>query len=78
MRVFDRAALPDKRWCCCAVLCCVHSAPTMRIQDPAEKVKARAELVTGALGDKLKLLSKLVVRFTLLDHLGLRPLITSP
>jgi hypothetical protein len=33
----------------------------MRIQDPAEKVKARQELVTGALGDKLKLLSKLLV-----------------
>lgn len=35
-------------------------APTMRIQDADEKVKARKELVTGALGDKLKLLTKLV------------------
>jgi glutathione S-transferase len=35
-------------------------APTMRIQDADEKIKARQELVTGALADKLKLLTKLV------------------
>jgi hypothetical protein len=34
----------------------------MRIQDADEKIKARQELVTGALADKLKLLTKLVVR----------------
>lgn len=34
----------------------------MRMQDPDEKIKARQALVTGALADKLKLLSKLVVR----------------
>jgi hypothetical protein len=33
----------------------------MRIQDADEKVKAREALVTGGLGDKLKLLSKLLV-----------------
>lgn len=33
----------------------------MRIQDPEEKLKARQDLVAGALGDKLKHLSKLVV-----------------
>lgn len=33
----------------------------MRIQDADEKIKARQALVTGGLGDKLKLLNKLVV-----------------
>lgn len=34
--------------------------PSFKIQDAEEKAKARQELVAGALGDKLKLLSKLV------------------
>jgi hypothetical protein len=42
--------------------------PTMRIQDPAEKIKARQELVTGALGDKLKLLSKQLVSRVMSQH----------
>jgi len=39
----------------------VSSYPSFKIQDAEEKAKARQELVAGALGDKLKLLSKLVV-----------------
>eukprot|EP00775_Hariotina_reticulata_P005347 gene5347-5583_t len=34
--------------------------PTFRIKDPEEKLKARQELVSGTLADKLKLLSKLI------------------
>lgn len=34
--------------------------PSFKIQDPAEKAKAREELLAGALGDKLKLMTKLV------------------
>lgn len=36
--------------------------PSFRIQDAEEKIKARQELVKGALADKLNLLVKLVVR----------------
>jgi hypothetical protein len=35
--------------------------PSFKIKDPEEKVKARQELLAGALADKLKLLSKTVV-----------------
>jgi hypothetical protein len=48
---------------CCALLC---SYPSFKIQDPAEKARARQDLLAGALGDKLKLLSKLVVSLCLL------------
>jgi hypothetical protein len=37
---------------------CVPSYPTFKIQDADEKIKARQEIVKGALADKLTLLSK--------------------
>jgi hypothetical protein len=44
-------------------------APTFRIKDPEEQIKARQELLEGALKDKLDLLSKLVVsRLCVLVH----------
>jgi hypothetical protein len=59
---------PPRSCCCCPSLPCVATRPTsnlsypsFRIQDPEAKIKARQELVAGALGDKLKLLTKLVV-----------------
>lgn len=53
------AALADQAYFFCED-CWQTLAPTMRIQDADEKVKAREALVTGGLGDKLKLLSKLL------------------
>jgi hypothetical protein len=41
--------------------CCARSYPTFRIQDQDAKLKAREEIVKGALADKLKLLTQLVV-----------------
>lgn len=37
------------------------SVPTLSIQDRDERVKTHQELVGGVLGDKLQLLSRLVV-----------------
>lgn len=51
--------------CSAITVCCAGYlqvlAATFRIKDPEEKLKARQEALAGSLGDKLKLMSKLLV-----------------
>lgn len=49
----------------CVVNVLLHSYPTFRMEE-SERLKARQALLAGALGDKLKLLSKLLVRLRVL------------
>jgi glutathione S-transferase len=54
-----KAALADQAYFFCEDIW-QTLLPTFRIKDAEEKLKARRELLTGALGDKLKLLTKLL------------------
>eukprot|EP00879_Flechtneria_rotunda_P004904 GHRR01005178.1.p1 GENE.GHRR01005178.1~~GHRR01005178.1.p1 ORF type:complete len:218 (+),score=60.93 GHRR01005178.1:172-825(+) len=54
-----QAALADQAYFFCEDVW-MTIAPTMFIKDPEEKTKARQDLLQGVLGDKLKLLTKLV------------------
>lgn len=66
MHVLSYLLPPDwtlNRWCWCVAAAVLLQTlyPSFKIKDPEEKVKARQELLAGALADKLKLLSKVIV-----------------
>lgn len=63
----------------CVVNVLLHSYPTFRMEE-SERLKARQALLAGALGDKLKLLSKLLVRLRVLcaTNIARDPLTAEP